>query len=453
MTYTENIKQIFSILISALLLISAAIYNGYPIVYSDTSTYLVSGFELIPPFDRPITYGLFLRITSLNGLTLWIPLLFQSMVIVYPVKLLVREYTGFHHHHLLSLGIIAVLSVTSALSFVSSNLIADIFTPASLLCLILLLTRTGLTNRERNLLYVLFFVSHCMHLSHLGIHLLFIPAVILFRKISSPDLFIISFYRNVIILGILLIFSYPIMSAPISKFKHVFFMGRMAESGILYEYLAENCPNKEMQLCRYMDSLPDNAADFAWDPESPLNKIGGWKGSRDEFEYIIRETLTTPRFMVRHIEEAIKSTLRQFGRFKAGDGNGSFLHGTLLFERIQKYVPRESDGYLSSRQNRSGALQPGLRGFNRLSLAGIIVSLALLILSLVIPNIRTRMESRHFLLYILLGTAIVCSNAINASLGTVTDRYGAKVMWFLPLAGLLLLFQIFHIFIKPSNKE
>jgi hypothetical protein len=69
----KHSKFILFVTLGALGLMLDAIYNGYPLVYSDTSTYLASGFELQTPVDRPITYGLFIRLTSLNGFSLWIP--------------------------------------------------------------------------------------------------------------------------------------------------------------------------------------------------------------------------------------------------------------------------------------------------------------------------------------------------------------------------------------------
>ena len=56
-----------STVLCAIALLGAAIWNGYPIVYSDTSSYIISGFELETLKDRPITYGLFIRATSQIG--------------------------------------------------------------------------------------------------------------------------------------------------------------------------------------------------------------------------------------------------------------------------------------------------------------------------------------------------------------------------------------------------
>ena len=46
---------------AALLLLSVPVLNGYPLVYSDTGTYLRTAFEGYVPPDRPVWYGLFLR--------------------------------------------------------------------------------------------------------------------------------------------------------------------------------------------------------------------------------------------------------------------------------------------------------------------------------------------------------------------------------------------------------
>ena len=449
----EKLRYISVLILSSIFLISAAIYNGYPIVYSDTSTYLVSGFELIPPFDRPITYGIFLRISSLNGLTLWSSILFQAMALAWPVNLLIREFTGFRRHYLLSLGIVGLLSGLTAVSFVSSNLIADMFSPASLLCLILIFTGKGINKRERLGLYILFFLSHGMHLSHLAVNLLFLAMLTGVRKLGFRDLFIPAFYRNILIAFLLMVLAFPLMSAPIAKFQHVFFMGKMAENGILYEYLEENCPDHEFQLCRYKDSLPDNASDFVWAPDGPVNGMGGWKVTRDEFRFIIRETLTSPHYLLRHMEESIRATIQQFGYFRAGDGNGAFREGTLLYERILKYIPRKADGYYASRQNRQGALQPGLKGFNMLSAGAMIASLIFLVLCPILPCFRQRIQKKEWMLLVLLCGAILIHTAVNASLGTVIDRYGAKIMWFLPLAALLFISQIIYKFIRTSSKQ
>ncbi|MFK8101257.1 MAG: hypothetical protein AB8G15_01985, partial [Saprospiraceae bacterium] len=71
MLRTALLPKLLTILLGTIILLFVAFYNGYPLVYSDTGTYIQSGFELFVPVDRPLTYGLFLRYTSL-GISPWL---------------------------------------------------------------------------------------------------------------------------------------------------------------------------------------------------------------------------------------------------------------------------------------------------------------------------------------------------------------------------------------------
>ena len=48
--------QLLSVGIGALLLSLIGLYNGYPLVYSDTGTYIYSGFDMFIPVDRPLPF-------------------------------------------------------------------------------------------------------------------------------------------------------------------------------------------------------------------------------------------------------------------------------------------------------------------------------------------------------------------------------------------------------------
>jgi hypothetical protein len=202
----------------------------------------------------------------------------------------------------------------AGLAATSSNLIADIFAPVSLLCLILIFSGRGISHRERIILYILFFLAHCMHLSHLPVNLIFLALLILARQLTQ---------------------------------------------------------------------------------------------------------------------------------FRAGDGNGAFLEGTLLYERIRKYIPGELQRYIHSRQNRQGALMPGLRGFNLLSSIFMGISTAVLLLFSIWQGFRRKIPAGDRWLGAMLIAALIIHTAVNASLGTVIDRYGAKIMWFIPLLATLCILKIF----------
>ena len=67
----------------------AALYNSYPLLYPDTGTYAHSGLKLFVPQDRPILYGLFIRLSSLWA-SLWFVVLAQALLTGWVVRLTVR---------------------------------------------------------------------------------------------------------------------------------------------------------------------------------------------------------------------------------------------------------------------------------------------------------------------------------------------------------------------------
>jgi hypothetical protein len=267
--------------IGSLCLMMDAFYNGYPIVYSDTSTYIASGFELETPFDRPITYGLFLRATSLNGISLWLVIFAQAFLLSSLLLLAMRRFTD--HKHYLKLGLLGILflSLFTGVSWTVSQLMPDIFTAIGFLLIILI--AAGRYNRSVTIiLYSLFFVTSAMHISHVLLFTLILSIIFVLRRFLIPTE-VYSFSKSrLIILLLLTIGSIGTMSSAISKSKHVFFMGAMVEHGIAKQYLDEHCTDGNYKLCMYKDSLPQRAYEFVWDERSPLNKLGGWKQTKSQ---------------------------------------------------------------------------------------------------------------------------------------------------------------------------
>ncbi|HLP12535.1 MAG TPA: hypothetical protein VK177_11435, partial [Flavobacteriales bacterium] len=156
---TLNTKLIY-FAAAVLMLIWPAMVNGFPFIYNDLSTYLASGFELKTPFDRPITYGIFLRIASLNGLSLWGVIVVQAILVSWLVfKILVvflKDVITLQH----CLVCMFILCAFTPLPWICSLLMPDIFTPLLVLSLVLILYNGNSTNSIG--LYVVFFFSCTM---------------------------------------------------------------------------------------------------------------------------------------------------------------------------------------------------------------------------------------------------------------------------------------------------
>lgn len=147
----NKIIYLFNVVIGAFFLMFDAFYNGFPIVYSDSSTYIVSGFGLDMPMDRPLLYGILLRIFSLSGVSLWFVIFFQALIISYLIFQLIELFLG-RKESKYTLLVILFLSLFTGLSWVVSQLMADVFTPIALLCAIIIISKDS--NQKPNYLYI-----------------------------------------------------------------------------------------------------------------------------------------------------------------------------------------------------------------------------------------------------------------------------------------------------------
>lgn len=434
----NTIKYLLYVLAGTFCLMFDAIFNRFPLVYSDTSTYLASGFQLETPFDRPITYGLFLRFSSFNGLSLWLVICFQALLLSILIFMLVKLIAG--EKKFLSLGILIILflSLFTGLSWTVSQLMPDVFTPIALLSMVLILFGTY-SKTVRFLLYFLFLFSIAMHMSHVLLFGLILLLIFLLKKYLQPKALYPRRNQRVAILFLLIFASIATMGSAIAKSKHVFFMGALAEHGILKTYLDEHCAEKSYKLCAYKDSLPERAYDFVWDEKSPFYKIGGWKDTKAEFNEIIHGTLTEPKYIGLHLKESVKATFDQLYHFGIGDGNGRFLEGTLLYERIGQYFPHELKAYSNSRQNQLQFVFMDFR--NQVYTTIVILSTALLIVLMLFY--RSALQGNVKPILILLFLAVLLNAWDCGTFANAIDRFGCKMIWLVPMASLLALSKYF----------
>jgi len=439
MAFLLRLKNSVAFWLSAatLLLLWSAVYNGFPIVYPDTSTYLASGFGLETPSDRPITYGLFIMLTSLHGVSLWLTAAIQSFMLAYILFLLFKHVSGKQNFAVNAFFAVLILSVFTSLPWITGMLLADVFTSISIFTLLLLIFVNGFSKTEKITLYSFFVLSNAMHLSHVMINVLLLISVLVLSRIT----YIKHYFQSVKIKHLLVLLALSgilVMSSAMSKSKHIFYMGRMVENGILKEYLDENCATHSYRLCAYKDSLPPNADRFLWDfANSPVYKMGGWKACKDEFNEIIGETIKQPKYMKLHALASIKGTTQQLGTFAIGEGNIGFGKETPLYERIQKYT-RNIDQYAGSKQT-ANQLNPAFAFFNVTNTIAVYCSFIILVLLILIRPMRkglTRMQVL-FIIFTLLG--IFYNDFICASLSTVANRFACRVVWMIPFLLILVI--------------
>ncbi len=433
----DSAKKLLFLLAGTLLLLIPALINGYPMIYSDTSTYLASGFTMQPPMDRPMTYGLFIRLFSLNGISLWPVIIVQSFILSWLIYELVFRIFGEEQKFLFFIfPVIVLIASFSGAGWASYYLIPDIFTPIMLLSAILILLPQE-KQQNKTAYFIIYGFSSAMHSSHIPFGITFLSILLvtsmllrrkgLFRLRTRPMLILIS----------ITLASILAMGSSLAKSKHVFLMGAFIEQGIVKPYLDQNCSSHDYGLCAYKDSLPEYAWQFIWEESSPLYKLGGWKETKEEFSAIIRGTFLSPKFLVLHAAASFKATVSQLGRFEGLDDDGVAPNASQLRSRVEEYVPKDLNRFDHSRQN-SGQLR-NLNWLNQLQRILVLISLLTIVLLFIFS--RAIRENRLLLLiglFILLGILInawVCGTFANP-----VNRLGNRMIWLIPMYALILLF-------------
>lgn len=446
-TSAQRLAGALTLVLTALVLISAGLYNGFPLVTSDTGTYLDSAIRLVVPDDRPITYGLFARLTSLR-FSLWLVIFAQGLLLAWLLLRYVRVLAPrLAQQRAAQVGVVALTMWLTGASWYCSQLMPDIFTATGVLALGLLLMGTPLSRAARVGLLLTALLSALMHSSNLLTFTLValafgVVAVVagLFRKkLVRPAHWLVT--MAVVLAGWLVL---PGLHAAlgggftISRASSAFLMARLVESGVMDKFLSRNCEaGDEYRLCAFRDKLPNDAIAFMWDGNSPLAQTGGWQANQEEYNYIIRQVLTTPRYYPYLVSETVQATLRQLTHLGHGDGLTPFRENTNPYWKVGELTRYELKEYMSSMQNRG---QLDFKTLNERTYGGQLAALAVLA-TFLLTSLRRVVAPGAVLAVVALGLGVLCNALVTGGLANVLDRLQARVAWVLPFAALLLLVQ------------
>jgi len=428
------------VLLSTIVLCYLALYNGFPFFYSDTGTYLWSGFRDYRPPDRPLIYGLFMRYTSLRT-SLWLVVFAQSWAVAVLLFWCFKHFAGKTNYRLWYIAYIFVITFFTGVSINTGQLIPDVFAAVGILCIALLLFAPGLKKWEILLVSVLFILSTGVHNSHfliVTIILLIFLAAFIFRK-SRNALWKTGVRLRRAVYGLLLVVAayYGVctvhyenkMGYQVNSHGYIFFMARLFDCGILEQYLADECPTRHYKLCEYQGCFP---WDFIWDYEnSPLYKTGGWDENRDEYNAIIRDILTTPKYWPRLIARETEATFRQFFNFITGDTNIQ-EEGSSVMQSMRAIWPENMKEFQQSLQQNRGLDWRMLNLFQSYLIGFLLFcSIAVYLVPGFDPKLKVFLA---FILIALLVNAMVCSG-----ISGVLARYQSRVVWLLTLPFMLYL--------------
>ena len=439
---------ILALLLGSLLCLSAALYNGFPLVTSDSGAYLTAAVSRLVPPDRPITYGLFMLVTSLR-FSYWLIIWAQSLLLA---ALLLRCLVAFAprlRSWSLRLLLVGLLAWATGFSWYCSQLMPDIFTAIGLLALGLLLLGKFRAGLEQGFLLVLLLLSTIMHSSNLlsfSLTTLGFGVVAWQQRLFARQLLKRAHWlaaTATVLAGWVVL---PAIHAAfgggftVTRAAPVFLLGRLVEAGVVDAYLADHCGDPDATfLCAYRDRLPNDAIGFLWGADSPYQQTGGLEANLVGYRRIVRAILTSPRYYPRLAMMAGQSTLRQLTHLAHGDGLWAYRENTSPYWRIPDLAPYEMKPYLSSLQNHNALHFEDLNERTyRTQLLAVAVVLAA-------AGWRRHLPAQSvpaLLLLTIWGLGLVANAFAVGALANVLDRLQGRVAWLLPFGALLLALDV-----------
>jgi len=445
-------KKLLFPVISILLLIWPAIYNGYPLFYADSGSYLLSSIHLEIPLERPLFYGFFLRITTMQAI-MGIAIIVQGIIsfwiinktieVVFPKIILLVKYVIF-----------LLLALITGLPWYTAQVMPDLFTALSALVIFLIFADPSTRLRTQILYHLLLFFMIGTHYSNLPITGIIVCgfALVSFKKVWSNQLAYrwktLSLLSTIALVAFTHAFTTYVQfgSFRMSRGSNLFLVAKCLETPLLKTYMRENRNNIAIPFSDKIDSLPNNACTFLWSGDSPLNQPGVSKVKMNEaYGPVISDLFSQSTYRNWFIRESFNATGKQLLFHKVGSGLVSYAdkNGGCYFV-VKNHFESELNQFTNAKQQRFG-LEDNYH--KHISDWVFYLSVIVIIVGIFITHIRKKFGT--IILLILLG--VVANAFVTASLANVYDRLEVRVVWLLTFGAILILMQAFQL-LKQSKK-
>ena len=428
-----------------LMLLAPALWNGYPLLQSDTGGYLARWYEgyLVP--SRSTVFGLYLHYGEASYF--WINLASQALATMWILQVTLRVLGLAKPRQLFSLCL--VLSLTTALAWLASMLLTDIFAGLSVLSLFVLVVHGDkISGIEKAALFLLTAFAAASHSATMAVLLGLCCVGWMVRPFLRDRIATAS-----LALGTLTIAAGAIMllSANFALSGQVAWtpggsaiaFGRMLQDGIVTRYLRDHCAEQHFKLCPYRDELPETADDFLWSRETVFNKLGRFPGMGDEMGYIALHALA--EYPLWQAEAALMATGEQMLKVATGENTDppTTAH---TYGIIRRYLPENVKPMNAARQ------QTGFITFGPINLIHVpvaLISTALVLAMLIAAVFRRRTDDVTLLMatvfLALLGNAVICGVISGPH-----DRYGSRLVWITTCTLMIAAIKRFSVRSKPT---
>jgi len=427
-----------------LALLLPALFNGYPILFSDTADYLLRSQTLLPSPIRAPGYALWIRLTS-GGATLWLPVVAQSLFLAALIWRTLRLFGRPTARQ--TLGAALALTIGSSAGWVSSKAMPDLFVAMVILGLYLAAAhweRLGIGGRALAAGAVL--VGGTMHLTNILVGGAALVALLALEKGGDRGR---PIRRAWVRAALLLLVSAALTrgfeyarrdSAQSGWNGSMFVLSHLVETGLAQRLLEDRCSVEQFALCPVRDTLTRPVDLFVWRPkESPRYLV-----LHDDPALIREETNHILGGIVRHYPLALAGSIaaytgRQLVAFRVNDEIWRHRHRTEVQRVIIDMYPGDLPAQERARQQENTLRLPWTSMLHLIVFLAAAASSIIMLRRAMVSRTISLAESTGF--HVVVWVTLIANAAICANLAAVFSRYQSRVSWLLPLAVLATLFE------------
>ena len=436
-----------AVLLGALFLAWPAFFNGFPLLYPDSMTYLSDG--------RIVARALFLhRFSEYYGvrsffyslvilpfhwnISPWAIVALQCLLVAFVVWLVVRSVAP-RHTVARYLILILALSIFTGASWYAAFIMPDILGPLAYLSIYLLaFARETLSRAERFALCVIAWWGITAHASHMlvagGLWLLLVVFVAFRRR---------PFWRRPrslrVVLAVLAIAAASQMALhgylygkpSLNGQRPPYLMARVIADGPGRWYLDKNCPQLHWAICNHLSQLSDNPDTLLWDEDGAYQSASDEERSQIDHEEMPLVLATLRAYPQQQLSRSAANFIQQFLSFSLF----GFDSNPWTLKQFDEAMPRARSSYLRSRQAHDAL---PLELLTEIQWWTVMASLAAI--AALIPFLWRRHSTRLAGLSLVVAATFVANALVTGVMSVVDDRYGCRIVWLIPLlAGIFFL--------------